>query len=152
MSVNNNDVSVNFTVRVPAGVNFNGYTVNGKVSANNLSGDVEAKTVNGGINISTTGLARAQTVNGSITVVMGRADGADDIEFKTVNGSIEVSAPASLNARVEAKTLNGEITTDFPITVQGTFSRRRLSGTIGGGGRELRLETVNGSVQIRRAS
>ena len=152
MSVNNNDVSVNFIVRVPAGVRFNGHTVNGKVEANNLSSDVEAKTVNGGIVVTTTGLARAQTVNGSITVAMGRADWADELEFKTVNGSIEVSAPASLSAQVEAKTLNGEITTDFPITVQGTFSRRRLSGTIGGGGRELRLETVNGSVQIRRAS
>lgn len=152
MNVNNNDVSVNFTVRVPAGVRFSGHTVNGKVEAHNLSSDVEAKTVNGGINVSTAGLARAQTVNGSITVVMGRADGTDDLEFKTVNGSIELSAPASLSARVEAKTLNGEISTDFPITVQGTFSRRRLSGTIGGGARELRLETVNGSVQIRRAS
>jgi len=152
MSTQNNDVSVNFTVRVPAGVRFAGQTVNGKVEANNLSGDVEAKTVNGGINVSTRGLASAQTVNGSITVAMGRADGSDDLEFKTVNGSIDISAPASLSAQVEARTLNGEITTDFPITVQGTFSRRRLSGTIGGGGRQLRLETVNGSVQIRRAS
>jgi hypothetical protein len=152
MSTQNNDVSVNFTVRVPAGVRFSGHTVNGKVDANNLSADVEARTVNGGINVSTTGVASAQTVNGSITVVMGRADWSDDLEFKTVNGSIDISAPASLSTQVEAKTLNGEISTDFPITVQGTFSRRRLSGTIGGGGRELRLETVNGSVQIRRAS
>ncbi len=152
MNTQNNDVSVNFTVRVPAGVRFAGQTVNGKVEANNLSGDVEAKTVNGGINVSTRGLASAQTVNGSITVAMGRADGSDDLEFKTVNGSIDISAPASLSAQVEARTLNGEITTDFPITVQGTFSRRRLSGTIGGGGRQLSLETVNGSVQIRRAS
>jgi hypothetical protein len=151
-NVQNNDVSVNFTVRVPAGVRFAGHTVNGKVDANNLSADVEARTVNGGINVSTKGLASAQTVNGSITVAMGRADWSDELEFKTVNGSIDISAPASLSAQVEAKTLNGEITTDFPITVQGTFSRRRLSGTIGGGGRELHLETVNGSVQIRRAS
>jgi hypothetical protein len=151
-NVHDNDVSVNFTVRVPAGVRFAGQTVNGKVEANNLSADVEARTVNGGINVSTTGVASAQTVNGSITVVMGRADWSDDLEFKTVNGSIDISAPASLSTQVDAKTLNGEISTDFPITVQGTFSRRRLTGTIGGGGRELRLETVNGSVQIRRAS
>ena len=151
-NVRDNDVSVNFTVRVPAGVRFSGNTVNGKVEANNLAADVDAKTVNGSINISTTGLARAKTVNGSITAVMGRADWSDDLEFKTVNGSIDISAPASLSAQVEAKTLNGEITTDFPITVQGTFSKRRLTGTIGGGGRDLRLETVNGSVQIRRAS
>ncbi|MDT7807671.1 MAG: hypothetical protein QOJ70_1484 [Acidobacteriota bacterium] len=152
VNVDNNDTSVNFTVRVPAGVRFSGNTVNGKVEANNLSADVDAKTVNGSITVTTTGLARAKTVNGSITVVMGRTDWADDLEFETVNGSIDLSFPGSLSAQVEAKTLNGEISTDFPMTVSGTFSKRRLTGTIGGGGRDLHLETVNGSVQIRRAS
>jgi hypothetical protein len=151
-NVQNNDTSVNFTVRVPAGVRFTGKTVNGRVEAENLSADVEARTVNGGINVSTTGLARAGTVNGSIRVVMGRADWAEELEFKTVNGGIDLSVPASLSAQVEAKTLNGDISTDFPMTVTGTFSKRRLTGTVGSGGRDLRLETVNGSVQLRRAS
>ena len=151
--VHDNDTSVNFTVRVPAGVNFHGRTVNGRVDADRLGSDVIAQSVNGSINVSTTGLARAQTVNGSITAVLGQADWAAGLDFKTVNGSIDLTLPASLSARVEAKTLNGEITSDFPLTVTGSFSRRRLSGTIGGGGdRQLNLETVNGSVQIRRAS
>jgi hypothetical protein len=151
--VHDNDTTVNFTVRVPAGVNFNGRTVNGGVRARDLGADVDAKSVNGDVSVSTTGLARAQTVNGSITAVLGRADWPSGIDFKTVNGSIDLTLPASLSARVEAKTLNGEITSDFPLTVTGSFSRRRLSGTIGGGGdRLLNLETVNGSVQIRRAS
>ncbi|HEX8351459.1 MAG TPA: DUF4097 family beta strand repeat-containing protein, partial [Pyrinomonadaceae bacterium] len=150
--VQNNDTSVNFTVRVPAGVRFTGKTVNGKVDANGLSADVEARTVNGSVNVSTTGLARAGTVNGSITVVMGRADWSDELEFKTVNGGIDLSVPGSLSAQVEAKTLNGDISTDFPMTVTGTVSRRRLNGTVGGGGRDLRLETVNGSVRLRSAT
>ena len=149
-NVQNNDTSVNFTVRVPAGVRFTGKTVNGKVDAENLSADVEARTVNGGINVSTTGLARATTVNGSIRVVMGRADWTDELEFKTVNGGIDLSVPASLSAQVQVKTLNGDISTDFPMTVTGTFSKRRLSGTVGAGGRDLSIETVNGSVQLRR--
>ncbi|HEX8146230.1 MAG TPA: hypothetical protein VF591_03425 [Pyrinomonadaceae bacterium] len=151
--VHDNDTTVNFTVRVPAGVNFQGRTVNGRVEAERLTADVDAKTVNGSINVSTTGLARAATVNGSITAVLGSADWPAGLEFKTVNGGIDLTLPAGLNARVEAKTLNGEITSDFPMTVTGAFSRRRLSATIGSGGdRQLILETVNGSVQIRRAS
>jgi hypothetical protein len=150
-NVQNNDTSVNFTVRVPAGVRFTGKTVNGKVDAENLSADVEARTVNGGINVSTTGLARATTVNGSIRVVMGRADWSDELEFKTVNGGIDLSVPASLSAQVQVKTLNGDISTDFPMTVTGTFSKRRLNGTVGSGGRDLSIETVNGSVQLRRS-
>ncbi|HYE16248.1 MAG TPA: DUF4097 family beta strand repeat-containing protein, partial [Pyrinomonadaceae bacterium] len=73
-----------------------------------------------------------------------------ELEFQTVNGAIDLSFPASLSADVHAETVNGEITSDFPLTVTGRFSKRRLDGTIGGGGRELRLQTVNGSVQIRR--
>jgi hypothetical protein len=152
MSVRNNDVEVNFIVRVPAGVRFHGRTVNGDVEATGLTADVDATTVNGSINVSTAGLASAKTVNGSITAAMGRADWSDGLEFKTVNGAIELSLPASLSAEVEAETINGDIQTDFPLTVTGRFSKRRLTGTIGGGGRELRLKTVNGSVHIRRAA
>src|SRR2546427_8245584 len=65
MNVRDNDVIVDFTVRVPEGVRFAGNTVNGEVEAANLSGDVEANTVNGNIRISTAGYAEAQTGNGS---------------------------------------------------------------------------------------
>src|SRR5215207_7861507 len=58
--VRDNDTTVNFTVRVPAGVNFRGRTVNGEVKAQDLGADVDAKTVNGAISISTAGFARAQ--------------------------------------------------------------------------------------------
>src|SRR5438876_8791597 len=61
MNVRDNDVTVDFTVRVPAGVRFLGKTVNGEVEAAVGSSDVEATTVNGSIRISTTGYAEAQT-------------------------------------------------------------------------------------------
>src|SRR5207244_12259383 len=66
MNVRDNDVTVDFTVRVPAGVRFVGKTVNGDVAAADLLSDVEANTVNGSIRISTAGYAEAQTVNGEI--------------------------------------------------------------------------------------
>src|SRR3989454_6569761 len=47
MNVRDNDVTVDFTVRVPTGVRFLGKTVNGEVEAAVLSSDLEAKTVNG---------------------------------------------------------------------------------------------------------
>ena len=49
-----------------------------------------------------------------------------------------------------AATVNGGIESDFPLTVTGRFGPRRVSGTIGGGGRDLRLETVNGGIHIRQ--
>ena len=53
---------------------------------------------------------------------------------------------------MRAETVNGEIETDFPLTVSGRVSKRRLSGTIGGGGRALEMETVNGSIHLRKSS
>ena len=152
MNVKDNDVQVDFAVRVPACVRFAGRTVNGGVEATGLQADAEAYAVNGGVRVSTTGLARASTVNGSVIVEMGRADWQDELEFQTVNGQINVLFPATLSADVRAETLNGSISTDFPMTVQGSAGRRRLEGVIGGGGRTLRLRTVNGGVEIRRGS
>ncbi|HEX4602088.1 MAG TPA: DUF4097 family beta strand repeat-containing protein [Gemmatimonadales bacterium] len=150
MSTHDNDVRVDFTVRVPAGVRFSGNTVNGAVEASSLASDVEAKTVNGGIRISTSGEAEATTVNGSIVAAMGRSTSSAGLEFTTVNGGITVDLPATLAANVRAATVNGDIETDFPLTVTGKFGRRSLRGTIGGGGRQLALTTVNGSIRLRK--
>lgn len=150
MSTRDNDVKVEFTVRVPDGVRFTARTVNGEVEARGLTADAEVYSVNGSVSVSSTGLARAETVNGSVTAEMGRADWDGPLDIKTVNGSITVELPASASARVEASTVNGGIETDFPLTVTGRFGPRRVSGTIGGGGRDLNLETVNGAIRIRQ--
>lgn len=152
MSVRDNDVEVEFTVRVPAGVHFVGRNVNGSVDADAIAGDVEAYTVNGNIEVEAEGLVHATTVNGSIDVSMGRADWDDELEFETVNGAITVEMPASTNADVRAETLNGSISSDFPVTVSGRIGSRRLHGTIGTGGKDLRLKTVNGRIRLRRSS
>jgi hypothetical protein len=150
MNVQNNDVSVRFTVRVPAGVTLIGKTVNGQIDAMRLNGDVVLTTVNGSIGFSTTGGGRATTVNGSIQGEMGRADWSDTLTMTTVNGSITLTLPATLNTDVKASTVNGDIASDFPMTVSGRISRRRVEGTIGGGGRVLALNSVNGSITLKR--
>jgi hypothetical protein len=150
MNVQNNDVSVRFVVRVPAGVRFAGRTVNGDVDAQELHGPVTIATVNGSTTFSTSSYGEASTVNGSIRGVMGTAAWNDDLTFHTVNGSITLDLPPDLAAEVRATTVNGEISTDFPMTVTGRISRRQITGTIGAGGRKLDLETVNGSVRLRR--
>jgi len=65
------DVSVDFTVQVPAGVRFEGNTVNGDVEASGLSADAEVTTVNGDVELATTGVGSATTVNGSVKLLKG---------------------------------------------------------------------------------
>ena len=152
MNTRNNDVQVNFQVKVPAGVRLAARTVNGDVDADGLKAPVEAATVNGSVQVSTSSWASAATVNGSIVADMGSAALPDDIEFSTVNGRIRITLPSSVNADVRVETVNGTIDTDFPITVRGKFGKQRLQGTIGKGGRRIDAQTVNGNVALRAAS
>jgi len=151
MNTRDNDVQVEFRVTVPAGVRFIGRTVNGGVSAAGIAADAEAETVNGGLDLDATGSARGSTVNGSVTARLGRADWDGALKLSTVNGGIELTLPEGLNADVKASTVNGDIETDFPLAVKGRISRRSLSGTIGSGGRQLELSTVNGGITLRKA-
>jgi hypothetical protein len=147
-----NDVSVEFTVKLPAGVRLGVSTVNGGVDVNGATSEVRASTVNGRVSAqSSGGPVNASTVNGDIDVRM-RDLGTGDLEYSTVNGSIEIEVPANLDADVDMRTVNGSLTADFPITLQGRVNPRRIRATIGKGGRRLRLETVNGSVELRKAS
>lgn len=151
MNTENNDVEVTFVVKVPRGVHYAAHTVNGEIRAAGLKSNVEAETVNGGVRVSTEGRVLASTVNGSIDASMGNADWGEDVSFTTVNGGITLDLPAEVNAELRASTVNGDIVSDFPVTVRGRFGPRRVTGTLGRGGHELELETVNGSITLRKA-
>ena len=164
------DVKVRFTVRVPAGVRLaagtvNGEmrvrdvssdvrasTVNGRVEVRNVGGEVRATTVNGSVDVTTrSGPVDATTVNGSVNVRMSSLARDGDMRFHTVNGDVTVETPSSLDARVSLSTLHGSISSDYPVQLSGRFGPRRASGTIGKGGREIDMETVNGSIELRKA-
>ena len=143
----NNDVKVEFDVYVPAGVQFAGRIVNGAIRADDLTADVRARTVNGSVRLSTSQGASAKTVNGSITASFGKISWDGEAVFETVNGSIRLEVPDQINADLEIQTTSGRITTDVPVTTT-RATRRRLEGTLGEGGPDLRLGTVNGSITL----
>ena len=147
-NVRNNDVQVTFYVKVPAGVEFRGRTVNGDVEVRDLSSDVSAHTVNGDIEIATTGFAEANTVNGSIETAMGSFDVERGLSFSTVNGSISLDVPDDIDADVDAKWVHGSLEADLPLKLVGRLSKHAAQGALGQGGPELNLKTVNGSIHI----
>jgi len=150
MSTRDNDVRIEFRVKVPAGVRFVGRTVNGAITATGLEADAEITTVNGGVVVDTAGAARAHAVNGTIKARLGRADWTGTLKLNTVNGGVDVTLPAGANAQVDASTVNGGIDSDFPLDATGRRGRR-LHGTSGSGGRQLTIGTVNGSIALRKA-
>ncbi len=147
-SIRNNDVRVTFYVSVPEDVGFLGRTVNGDVRVHDLASEVGARSVNGDIEISTTGFAEASTVNGSIDAAMERYDIASGLSFSTVNGSISLDLPDDVDVDVDARWVNGHLKTDPPLELIGRVSRRSARGVLGDGGPELNLRTVNGSIHL----
>lgn len=126
-------------------------TGNGEVTVDNVRGPVSASSGNGDVRVTTVqGPVSARSGNGDLIVRMSELRLADDMEFTTGNGRIEVTVPAEFNANIDASTGNGGIVTDFPIQVSGRISKTRLRGTIGQGGRRLRLVTGNGEIELRR--
>ncbi len=163
------DVEVKFTVQVPRGVRLRAGTVNGSMTVRGVGAEVRANTVNGGlevrdaggqvaahtvngsVNVSTSaGPVNASTVNGNITVRMGALSSDGDMRFSTVNGGIEVETPSALDANVSLNTMSGGITSDFPVQLSGRFGPRHAEGTIGRGGRRITMNTVNGSLELRK--
>jgi hypothetical protein len=142
-------VEVEFRVEVPQGVVFAGRTVRGHVEATGLASDAFVSTVFGDALVSTTRLATAKTVSGSIIASIGLPDWDRDLEFTTVTGDIVVTVPNGTNADVHARVLNGRITSDFPLT---QLSSGDMRGTLGAGGRNLELTTMGGDIELRRGS
>lgn len=145
-----NDVSVHFTVKIPADARLDATTVNGGLTITGTTGDIRAETVNGDIEaISNVGRVMAETVNGSITVRTTAAN-ADGLEYETVNGSITIELPRGANLDVDLSTVNGSVSSQFPMTLDGTINPRRIRASIGDGGPLLRARAVNGSIRLER--
>jgi hypothetical protein len=149
ITTQNNDVSVDFIVILPAGVDLVARIVAGDVEAVELHSEVLAATVSGNVDIATTELAEATTVSGSIAAEIGRSEWGRNLAFTSVSGRVDVTVPATTNARVWASSTTGSVSSDFPLSLQNDGSVR---GTLGIGGALLELSTVGGDVRLRRGN
>jgi hypothetical protein len=148
---NNNDVSVDFEVRLPKGVNVGAWSVNGEVSVDGATAEVEAGSVNGSVDATSSGgPVQASSVNGTVHARMGRIGGTEDLNFSSVNGNVIAEFGEDIDAQIELSTVNGRFQTDWPVTITGRVDPRHLRATIGKGGRRIRLATVNGNVELRK--
>lgn len=147
------DVAVDFTVRLPRGVSLGATTVTGGVHVAGASAPVHAFTVSGDVDIETAaGPVQAKSVNGSVRARIRAFGDTGGVDLAAVNGSVTAELPAHLDATVEANTVNGSIHTDYPLPVTSKFMHHQLSGTLGAGGRAVKIITVNGSIHLKKVS
>ena len=154
----NLDARVDFVVRVPAGVRFNGASVSGDVSARGLRSAVRATSVSGDVEVSTSGPAEASSVSGNVVATLGRT-GGEDLSFRSVSGDVTLRLPSGIDAAFEARTVSGDIESAFPVNTVGRDRGRgwvnvrvgeHVRGTLGRGGPAISVETVSGDVTVER--
>lgn len=144
---------VNYEIIVPAGTVLDSVdTVNGDVSISGVSGDVEAESVNGRLNVSgLAGNVSLSTVNGSVEAGFVRLNGQQRVKAETVNGRVTIRLPEDADVKVSADSLNGSINGgDFGLQTEKGFVGSDLNGDIGNGSARLNIDTVNGSIKIRK--
>ena len=147
---NRNDVSVEFTVKLPVGVRVVVTSVNGEVSVEDATAEVEASSVNGSVwAASSGGPVVAHSVNGDVRARMS-SRGTKDLKFSSVNGTVIVQVPENTDAELSMSTVNGSVQSDFPVTISGKLNPRRLHATLGKGGPLIEMRTVNGDVRLRK--
>ena len=149
----NNSGQVTYDVIVPASSMLDSVeTVNGDVNISGVSGKVVAESVNGDLEISDLeGDVALSTVNGGVDADFTKCDGDQSIKAETVNGRVTITLPEDADVQVSADTLNGGINgRDFGLETDEGFVGSDLNGKIGDGSARLNVDTVNGSIKIRK--
>ena len=149
----NNSGSVKYEVIVPVSTHLDSVeTVNGNVNISGVSGKVVAESVNGDLEVSDlAGDVGLSTVNGSIEAEFSRLEDQQRVNMETVNGRVSIDLPENADADISADTLNGGINaSDFGLETEKGFVGSDLNGKIGNGGARVNIDTVNGSIKIRR--
>ncbi|MES2329335.1 MAG: hypothetical protein V4539_06995 [Bacteroidota bacterium] len=160
--------ALQYTVKVPFNMNLRVGTVNnGDVTVKNVTGTLRVTNVNGAIDIANAkGTTSAHTINGDLTVSYA-SNPPEASSFNTLNGKLTVMFQPNLSADLQFKSMNGGFYTDFDSQVLAPTlvknEEKRSGGTmyrlkkdtqirIGSGGKQLKFETLNGNIYIKKQS
>lgn len=141
------DVRVDYVVEVPAGVALDANIVSGDIVARGIRGPLDLQTVSGNIDTAGSGDVKLTTVSGNAKVELPA--GSRRAMLEAVNGSLEVSVPASLGLDLSAKSLNGRIKSEVSHERTSKLVGSEVRISRGDRAATVRLETVNGRIQIR---
>jgi DUF4097 and DUF4098 domain-containing protein YvlB len=145
--------SIDYTIKVPSDAILEDIElVNGNLKVTGVTGYLSLGTVNGSITASgMAGNAWVETVNGNLDLSFDKMGKGQSVDLESVNGAIVIRIPAKASAHVEAETLNGNISNEFGLTVEkGEWIGRSMEGLVGSGDARITLETVNGSIDIKK--
>ncbi|HEY1810468.1 MAG TPA: DUF4097 family beta strand repeat-containing protein [Acidobacteriaceae bacterium] len=122
----------------------------GDLRGNRLLGPVTITTRNRTIELDdVAGPLTVSNRNGAISVTTATPLGP--INVTNQHGSVDVGLPEHTGFVLNAQTRNGELENDFGLESQSQDEKHWLSGTVGSGGPQVRLETSDGDVTVRKS-
>ena len=125
-------------------------TSGGSIRVGEVAGDLRANTSGGSIRIAgVNGNVNASTSGGSVEATLLQQP-TSDCRLSTSGGTVTLRMAGEFAVDIDASSSGGNVRSDFPLDGK-TKSKRRLSGSINGGGPLMRLRSSGGGVRIRRA-
>jgi hypothetical protein len=141
-------LQVEYHVKVPQSAQVKFTNVNGAIEMSDLKGRINAETTNGevrGRNIA--GAIEASTTNGGLDVDLAEVP-AGGVKLECTNGGIRLHLPKDGKATISARITNGGISANG-LSIESTeSSRRRLDGTLNGGGPRVDIDGTNGGITL----
>jgi DUF4097 and DUF4098 domain-containing protein YvlB len=126
------------------------HTGDGSIDAQNVTGALDVSTGDGSVSISGAPKAlKARTGDGAVNLkVASVGSPSEDWDISTGDGSVTVNLPTGFNAQLDAHTGDGSISADdFGLRPTGE-DKNNLQGTLGSGGRTLRIRSGDGSIHV----
>ena len=149
----NNPAGVEYTLTVPRTARLDEIKlINGSLDITGVAGEVHASCINGRLEAhNLSGRAELSTINGHLDTKFDQLPGSS-VELSSVNGSVELTIPSDSQAEIEASTVSGGIENDFGLHVNHhRYVGHDLRGELGTGGARIKVENVNGRIEIRHA-
>jgi DUF4097 and DUF4098 domain-containing protein YvlB len=121
--------------------------VSGDISGSRLSGTLGLESVSGRVRMMESAFpnADASTVSGELVLQTSLADGP--YHFSSVSGSVRMLVPADTHCNAELNSVSGSIRSSLPATTTRLGHGSKIS-QIQGGGAEVRLKSVSGSLSF----
>lgn len=151
--MHDNPATVEYTLTVPRTIALDEIKlINGSLDVREVSGQVHAECINGRLEAhDLAGRAELSTINGRLEAMFKQLS-PSSVRLSSINGAVEVTIPSDSQADIEASTISGGIDNDWGLHVNHhRFVGHDLRGELGNGGTHIKLEDVNGRIEIRHA-
>jgi DUF4097 and DUF4098 domain-containing protein YvlB len=167
--------SISYVISLPKSFGVRIESVNGDMTIADTYGQLAFETVNGDIEVKSMDSDSKdfdiETVNGDVEIKIQKLTG--DFDYESVNGDVELSISKTLEANIKLETVNGDMELKIPAASSFTLDAESAMGgdiktdwgqaegvtfipgeeleiEVNGGKNKIDIETVNGSVEVRK--